>query len=149
MAAESLQSKPKGFGLMTRIVYVHQAICLFFFLSELRLSSVPGIEELMLHRLIGIVVSLAILLAMFGVASRKSLKALSWLRVVLWIGVIKILMVQLGLLSQGDIGLTSYVRAMWLNELVAIPIAVYWSRSVHFRYLSSIGRATGPSGANG
>ena len=147
MTVDSRQSKPKGFGLMTRIVYVHQAICLFFFLSELRLSSVPGIEELMLHRLIGIVVSLATLLAMFAVANGKSLKALNWLRVVLWIGVFKILIVQLLLLGQGEIGLSSYTRAMLINELVAIPLALYWSKPTHFHYLSSVDRGTGSTAA--
>jgi hypothetical protein len=49
----------------------------------LRLYSVRGIHELVLHHLLGIVVSLAVLLAMFGVISGKSLKALAWLRVVL------------------------------------------------------------------
>ena len=133
--------------MMTRIVYVHQAICLTFFVAGLRLYSVRGIEGLVLHRLLGIVISLAVLLAMFGVASGKSLKALSWLRVVLWVGVFKILMVQLWLLSQGEIDVASYVRAMLLNELVAIPLAVYWSRPAHFRYLSSIGRTTGSTAA--
>ena len=137
MAAESRQSKPKGFGMMTRIVYFHQAICLAFFISGLRLSSVPGVEELVLHRLVGIVVSLATLLAMFAVANGKSLKALDWLRVVLWIWVFKILIVQLWLLGQGEIGLSSYTRAMLINELVAIPLALYWSRPTHFHYLSS------------
>ena len=142
MAAESRQSKPKGFGMMTRIVYFHQAICLAFFISGLRLSSVPGLEELVLHRLVGIVVSLATLLAMFAVANGKSLKALDWLRVVLWIGVFKILIVQLWLLGQGEIGLSSYTRAMLINELVAIPLALYWSRPTHFHYLSSVDRGT-------
>ena len=91
----------------------------------------------MLHRLVGIVVSLATLLAMFAVANGKSLKALDWLRVVLWIGVFKILIVQLWLLGQGEIGLSSYTRAMLINELVAIPLALYWSRPTHFHYLSS------------
>ena len=147
MAAEFRQSKPKGFGMMTRIVYFHQAICLAFFISGLRLSSVPGVEELVLHRLVGIVVSLASLLAMFAVANGKSLKALNWLRVVLWIGVFKILIVQLWLLGQGEIGLFSYTRAMLINELVAIPLALYWSRPTHFHYLSSIGRGTGSKAA--
>jgi len=147
MAAESRQSKPKGFGMMTRIVYFHQAICLAFFISGLRLSSVPGVEQLVLHRLVGIVVSLASLLAMFAVANGKSLKALDWLRVVLWIGVFKILIVQLWLLGQGEIGLSSYTRAMFINELVAIPLAVYWSRPTHFHYLSFIGRGTGSTAA--
>ncbi len=138
MAADARQSRPRGFGLMTRIVYVHQAICLALFVAGLRLSSVRGVEELVLHRLMGIVVSLAIVLAMFAVASRKSLQALAWLRVVLWMGVFNILIVQLWLLAQGEIGLASYARAMLINELIAIPLAMYWSRSVHFRYLSSI-----------
>jgi hypothetical protein len=50
------------------------------------------------------------------------LRALSWLRVVLWIRVFKILMVQLWLLSQGEFDVVSYVRAMLINELVAIPL---------------------------
>ena len=147
MAAESLQSKPKWFGKMTRIVYFHQAICLAFFISGMRLSSVPGVEELVLHRLVGIVVSLATLLAIFAVANGKSLKALDWLRVVLWIGVFKILIVQLWLLGQGEIGLPSCAHAMLINELVAIPVAVYWSRPTHFSYLASIGRGTGSTAA--
>jgi len=123
---------------MTRIVYVHQAICLALFASGLRLYSVRGIEELVLHHLIGIVISLVVLLAMFGVAIRKSSKSLSWLRAILWIVVFKILIVQLWLLAQGEIGLASSARAMLINELVAIPLAVYWSRHAHFRYLSSL-----------
>lgn len=132
---------------MTRIVFVHQAICVAFFVAGLRLSSVSDVEQLVLHCLTGIVVSLAILLAMFGVASRKSLKALSWLRVILWIGVAKILIVQLWLLAQGDIGLASYSRSLLINELVAIPVAIYWSRPVHARYLSSLGHVAGSSAA--
>ena len=138
MAADPHQSKPRGFGLMTRIVYVHQAICLAIFISGLRLSSVPGAEELVLHRLMGIVVSVATLLAMFAVANGKSLKALDWLRVVLWIGVFKILIVQLWLLAQGEIELLSDIRAMLINELVAIPLAIYWSRHAHSSYLASL-----------
>ena len=132
---------------MTRIVYVHQAICLALFVSGLRLYSVRGIEGLVLHRLLGIVISLAVILAMFGVASRKSPKALSWLRVALWIGVLKILIVQLWLLAQGEINLAAYARAMFINELVAIPLAVYWSRPVHFCYLSPSGHLAGSAGA--
>lgn len=133
--------------MMTRIVYIHQAICLAFFVAGLRLYSVRGIEELVPHRLMGIVISLAVLLAMFGVACGKSLKALAWLRVFLWIGVFKILIVQLWLFAQGETGLASYVRAMLINELVAIPLAVYWSRPVHFRYLSSMGHSAGAAEA--
>jgi len=58
---------------------------------------------------LGVVLSIAVLIAMFGVATRKSLKALKWLRVILWAGVIKILVVQLWLLAQGQIELASYI----------------------------------------
>lgn len=145
MAAESRPAKPWGFGLMIRIILVHQAIYLALFLSGLRLLSAGGIEELVLHRLLGIVVSLAIVLSVFGVANRKSLQALSWLRVFLWIGVVKILVIQLWLLAQAETGMMSYARAILINELVSIPVAVYWSRPVHSRYLSSMGRSHGSS----
>lgn len=134
---------------MARIVFVHQALCFALFVAGLPLYSVSGIEGLVLQRLAGIVISLAVLLAMFGVAIRKSLKALVWLRVILWIGVFKILVVQLWLLAQGEIGLAAYARATLLNELVSIPLAVYWSRPVHFRYLFSIRHPNGSSVPNG
>ena len=78
---------------------------------------------------------------MFGVATRKSVNALNWLRVILWVGVIKILVVELWLLAQGQIELASYIRAMFINELVAIPLATYWTRSVHVSYLASLQRS--------
>jgi hypothetical protein len=79
---------------------------------------------------------------MFGVAARKSLRALSWLRVILWIAVVKIFVIQLWLLAKGNIELTSYVHAMLVNELIAIPLAVYWSRSAPWNYLASFKRAS-------
>jgi len=86
----------------------------------------------------GIVISSAVMLSMFGVATRKSPKALSWFRLILWIAVVKILIVQLWLLAQGKIELASYFRAILINELIAIPLAVYWSRPTHSSYLSSL-----------
>lgn len=143
MAANPGQSRPWGFGVFTRIVYVHQAVCLAFFVAGLRLHPAHGIDELVLPHLMGIAISVAVLLAMFVVASKKSLGALSSLRVILWIGVIKILIVQLWLLAQGEIELISYIRAMLINELVAIPLAVYWSRPAHSSYLSSLRHSGG------
>ena len=137
MAAVPRQSKPWGFGLLTRIVYVHQALCLVFFLAGLRVSPPRGIDALVLPHLMGILIPVVVLAAIFGVATRKSLRSLSWLRVILWIAVVKIFVVQLWLLSQGTIELPAYIHAMLINELVAIPLAVYWSRSVHSRYLAS------------
>ena len=147
MAVNPRQSKPWGFGVFTRIVYVHQAVCLVFFVAGLRLHPSQGIDELVLPHLMGIAISVAVLVAMFVVASRKSLRALAWLRVILWIGVVKILIVQLWLLAQGEIELLSYIRAMLINELVAIPLAVYWSRPAHSSYLASL-RHSGGSAAD-
>jgi hypothetical protein len=50
--------------------------------------------------------------------------------------------IQLWLLAKGNIELTSYVHAMLVNELIAIPLAVYWSRSAPWNYLASFKRAS-------
>ena len=117
---------------------MHQAVCLAFFLAGLRLHPSQGIDDLVLPHLMGIAISVAVLVAMFVVASKKSLRSLSWLRLILWIGVVKILIVQLWLIAHGEIGLAAYARAMLINELVAIPLAVYWSRPAHSSYLASL-----------
>jgi hypothetical protein len=140
MMTDLRQPKPRGFGLCSRIVYVHQAILLAVFVSGLRVYPARGIDELVLPHWLGIVLSIAVLIAMFGVATRTSLNALNWLRAILWIGVIKILVVQLWLLAQAQIELESYVRAMLINEGIAIPLAIYWSRPVHATYLASLQR---------
>ena len=142
MAEDPRQPRPWGFGLFARIVYVHQAVCLAFFLLGLRVFPERGIDALVLPHLMGIAISMAVLVAMFGVATRKSLRALSWLRVILWIAVVKIFVIQLWLLAKGNIELTSYVHAMLVNELIAIPLAVYWSRSAPWNYLASFKRAS-------
>jgi hypothetical protein len=134
MAANPPQSRPWGFGVFTRIVYVHQAVCLAFFVAGLRLHPSQGIDELVLPHLMGIAISLAVLVAMFVVASKKSLRALSWLRVILWIGVVKILIVQLWLIAHGEIGLASYApcwsmslsRFLWLFTGRGLPTPAIW-----------------------
>ena len=142
MATSDLrQPKPRGFGLCSRIVYVHQAILLAVFVAGLRVYPARGIDELVLPHWLGIVLSIAVLIAMFGVATRTSLNALNWLRAILWVGVIKILVVQLWLLAQGETELESYIRAMFINEGIAIPLAIYWSRPVHTTYLASLQRS--------
>ena len=141
MTFDVRQAKPRGFGLFTRIVYVHQAVLLAIFVAGLRVYPARGIDELVLPHSLGIVLSIAVLIVMFGVATRKSLKALNWLRVILWAGVIKILVVQLWLLAQGQIELASYIRTIFINELVAIPVAIYWTRPVHVSYLAELQRS--------
>jgi hypothetical protein len=142
MAADPRHSRPWGFGMMTRIVYVHQAVCFAFFLAGLRIFPSRGINELVLPHLMGIAISVAVLIAMFGVAARKSLKSLSCLRVILWIAVVKILVLQLWLLTKGQTQLFSSIHVMLSNELIAIPLALYWSRSVHSNYLASFKRSS-------
>ena len=141
ITSDRRRSKPRGFGLFSRVVYVHQAILLAIFVAGLRVYPARGITELVLPHSLGIVLSIAVLIAMFGVATRKSLNALNWLRLILWAGVIKILVVQLWLLAQGQIEVASYIRTMFINELVAIPLAIYWTRPVHVSYLASLQRS--------
>ena len=141
ITSDRRRSKPRGFGLFSRIVYVHQAILLAIFVAGLRVYPARGITELVLPHSLGIVLSIAVLIAMFGVATRKSLNALNWLRLILWAGVIKIQVVQLWLLAQGQIEVASYIRTMFINELVAIPLAIYWTRPVHVSYLASLQRS--------
>ena len=138
-------SKPSGFGLFTRIVDIHQALSLAFFIAALRVFPRLGFEQLVLPHGLGIALSVAVLLAVFGVSRRHSLKALGWLRVILWISVIKILVVQLWLISKGQPELAADVRGMLINELIAIPLAIYWSRPVHRVYLASFRRSSWPS----
>ena len=98
---------------------------------------VLGIDELVLLHLTGIVISVAVLIAMFGVATRKLMRSLPFLRVILWIGIVKILIVQLRVLAQGERQLLSYIRAILINELVVIPLAVYWSGPARYSFLAS------------
>jgi len=147
MANVTRPPKPWGFNLFGRIVYVHQAFCLAFFLGGLRFYPARGIMQLVPPHLLGIVLSAVVLVAMYGVATRKSLRALAWLRLILWIGVVKILVVQWWLLAQGDTQLASYIHAMLINEAVAIPLAAYWSRPVHGTYLASLQRSEASSAA--
>ncbi|MBM5792391.1 MAG: hypothetical protein FJ057_00340 [Cyanobacteria bacterium K_DeepCast_0m_m1_088] len=121
--------------------YVHQVVLLAIFVDGLRVYPALGITELVLPHSLGIVLSIAVLIAMFGVATRKSLNALHWLRLILWVGVVKILVIQLWLLAQGQIEVASYIRTMFINELVAIPLAIYWTRPVHVSYLASLQRS--------
>jgi hypothetical protein len=55
------------------------------------------------------------------------------------------LVVQLWLISKGQPELAAYVRGMLINELIAIPLAIYWSRPAHRVYLASFRRSSGPS----
>lgn len=133
--------KPRGYGLFTRIVYVHQAFSFALLLAALRGYWIPRIADLMLPHLLGLVLSLAVGVAMFGVASRHSLKALVWLRALLWIGVVNILLILLLLLAQSQAGSGSALRMLFISELISLPTAIYWSRPVIQAYLASLKRS--------
>jgi hypothetical protein len=130
--------KPRGFGLFTRIVYVHQAFSFALLLAALRGYLIPRTAELIAPHLLGLVLSLAVVVAMFGVASRHSLKALVWLRAMLWIGVINLLVIQLLLLAQSQVVSGAAMRMLFVSELISIPTAIYWSRPVNQAYLTSL-----------
>lgn len=129
--------KPRGFGLFTRIVYVHQAFSFVILVAALRGDLSAGVADVVIPHLIGLVLSLAVVVAMFGVASRHSLKALVWLRLILWIGVINILLIQLLLLVQSHAESGTAMRMLFVSELIAIATAVYWSRPVNQAFLAS------------
>lgn len=65
------------------------------------------------------------------------MRSLPFLRVILWIGIVKILIVQLRVLAQGERQLLSNIRAAIIYELVVIPLAVYWSGLVLYSFLAS------------
>ena len=138
MSLDQAPLQPRWFGLFTRITYLHQGLLLAFFVAALRGRSPGVVIQVGMAHLTGILLSVVILAAMYGVASRKSLRALFWLRLILWIGVVKIFVVQLWLLSLGEIVFASYWRVLLLNELIGIPLALYWSRSVQQSYLASL-----------
>ncbi|MEY3962933.1 MAG: hypothetical protein RLZZ106_188 [Cyanobacteriota bacterium] len=142
MPEDRVAPKPKAFGLCTRIVYVHQAISLAFFAGSLRSVPLDGVDKIALAHLIGIATSVLLVVAMFGFANRKSSSALLWLRLILWIAVAKIAAVQSWLMAHAAGAWEAHLRVLLINELIMIPLALYWSRPVHTRYIASFASAT-------
>jgi len=131
-------SKPRGFDLLTRIVIVHQAFALVVLGSGLSSLLAKGIGLHVLSTGAGLLIAIASAVAMFGVAKRKSLPALAWLRVLLWAGVVRGAFSVLTLFGTSDASIAAFVRSMILNEGILIPLAIYWTRAVHSRYLASL-----------
>jgi hypothetical protein len=129
------RSKPHGFNGLTRIVYVHQAFSLAVLGSGLSSLLAKGYGLHALSTAAGLVIAVATAVAMFGVAKQKSLPALVWLRVFLWAAVVRGLLSVLTLFGTSDAAIVGFVRSMILNEGILIPLAIYWSRAVHGRYL--------------
>lgn len=131
-------SKPHGFSPLTRIVYVHQAFALAVLGSGLNTLLAKGNGLHALSTGAGVLIAIATAGAMFGVAKHKSPPALTWLRVLLWAGVIRGSLSVWTLFGTNDSEIAGFVRSMILNEGILIPIAIYWTRAVHDRYLTSL-----------
>jgi len=132
------QSKPHGFNVLTRVVYVHQAFSLAVLASGLSSLLAKGHGLHALSTAAGLLIAVATAVAMFGVAKQKSLPALAWLRVLLWAAVVRGSLSVLTLFGTGDAAIAGFVRSLILNEGILIPLAIYWSRAVHGRYLASL-----------
>jgi hypothetical protein len=138
MSSSLNQAKPRGLNVLTRIVYVHQAFSLAVLGSGLSSLLAKGSALHALSTGAGLVIAVATAVAMFGVAKQKSLLALSWLRVLLWAAVVRGALSVLTLFGTSDAAIAGFVRSMILNEGILIPLAIYWSRAVHGRYLASL-----------
>jgi hypothetical protein len=132
------QPKPRGFNVFTRIVYVHQAFSLAVLGSGLSTLLAKGAGLHALSTGAGLVIAIVTVIAMAGVATKKSLPALAWLRFLLWAAVVRALFSVFALFGTSDVAIAGFVRSMILNEGILILIAVYWSRAVHARYLASL-----------
>jgi len=138
MSGNLNQSKPRGFNVLTRIVYVHQAFSLALLGSGLSSLLAKGHGLHALSTAAGLLIAVATAAAMFGVAKQKSLPALAWLRVFLWAAVVRGSLSVLTLFGTSDAAIAGFVRSMIFNEAILIPLAIYWSRAVHGRYLASL-----------
>jgi len=130
-------SKPKGFNLLTRIVFVHAAFSLTLLLSALMHSLARGSQPGALFAALGILLAALGCWAMFVVVKRRSRTALAWLRSLLWITVVKLPLGLLPVFASDGAALTA-VHGILLNEAVLVPLALYWSRPCHARYLASL-----------
>jgi hypothetical protein len=138
MGSGAHQLKPRGFNLFTRIVYVHQVFSLVVLGSGLASLASRSYGLHVLSTAFGLLIAVATVAAMFGVATQKSLLALTWLRVLLWAAVARGLLSVLTLFGTNDVAIAAFVRSMIFNEAILIPIAVYWSRGLNGKYLVSL-----------
>lgn len=134
-------TKPKGFNVLTRIVFVHAAASLAVLSSTLVHALSRANQPGALLAGLGIVIAVAGCLAMVGVARQRSLRALMVLRWLLWVTVVKVSLGLLHFSGAGPVAHDGSLRAILLNEAVLIPLAIYWSRPVHARYLASFIRS--------
>lgn len=135
---EARPAKPRFFGLFVRIVYVHQAFSLAVLGSGLASLQARGLGLHALSTAAGLVMVVATVGAMYGVAKRMSLSALLWLRLLLWAAVVRGALSALTLAAGSrDAVVADFVRSLLLNEATLLPLAIYWSRRVHGLYLAA------------
>jgi hypothetical protein len=138
MGGDGHQLKPHGFNVLTRIVVVHQAFALAVLGSGLSSLLAKGNGLHALSTGAGLLIAVATAAAMVGVARQKSLPALIWLRILLWAAVVRGALSVLTLFGSRDVAIASFVRSMLVNEGILIPLAIYWTRAVHGRYLATL-----------
>ena len=144
MRAKPGQSKPTGFDVLTRIVYVHAAFSLAVLVSALLNAFARGSQIGTASAGVGIVVAVAGFLAMLAVAKRRTLRALALLRLMLWITVAKVLLEMIPLLSGSAAAINKALLPNLLNEAVLVALAVYWSRPIHNSYLTHLKKSYQP-----
>jgi hypothetical protein len=125
MSSSANQPKPRGFNLFTRIVYVHQAFSLAVLGSGLvaLVSRSYGLHVLPTG--VGLVIAVATVAAIVDVAKQKSLRALTWLRVLLWEAGTRGLLSVLTLFGISDPAIAQFVRFMITHESILLPVAIY------------------------
>ena len=131
--------RPRGFKTLLVLGYVHQAVSIAVLGAALASFLAQGIFARFVPIVIGLLLAVASVIAIFGVASRKSPLALTWLRILLWVGVAKEPITGLWLMGRADADMGGFLVTMIAAEAVLIPVAIYWSRAAHSKYLSSLG----------
>jgi len=137
MGTDQRRSKPFGWNVWTRIVYVHQAFSLAVLGSGLSTLLARGEQLHAWSTVAGLVLAVATVAAMVGVAKHQASSALLWLRLLLWAAVIRSAFSVLLLAGPSHGAMAGFVRSLILSEAVLIPLAIYWSRAIHGRYLAS------------
>lgn len=138
MSNTSSVSRPLGFKTLLILGYVHQAFSIALLGAALVSFVAQGIYARFVLIVIGLILAAGSVVAIFGVLRKKSLPALRWLRLLLWLGVAKEPLTGLWLLGRSDADMGGYWMTTLVTEVVLIPVAIYWTRSVHFKYLSSL-----------
>ena len=136
MQPEPGRSKPAGFNLCTRLVFVHAAFSIAVLTSALPQAIARGHALGAVSAGIGLLIAATACWAMVGVARQRSPRALLWLRWILWLAVLKIALGWFGMLGSSGMATGESLTSTPLNEAAVIALVIYWSRPVHASYLA-------------